>query len=156
MVGNKKNLILIVLVIIIVLAGYFVWKQIKQPKIETVVTQIESTEDVGDATSTKSGTNIVPSLSYQKALVLYKDKRIQFDKDKSVCAATPNHATYKSGTTIMLDNRANEARTIKIGATYTVKAYGFKLVKLSSTKLPVTWLVDCDEHQNVATILLQK
>ena len=95
----------------------------------------------------------VGPLSYQDAVVIYKDTRIQFDAN---CKATPNNVTFKNGTDIMIDNRAPVARTIKIDTNYTVGAYGFKIIKLSSATLPVTWLLDCDKSQNVATILLQK
>jgi len=56
----------------------------------------------------------------------------------------------------MIDNRAPVARTVKVGSTFPIKAYGFKIVNLSSATLPATWYVDCDSSQNVATILIQK
>ena len=109
------------------------------------------TEDTstGSVHTTKNAT----SLSYEEALLKYKDTRIQFD---SLCRAIPNAVTYKNNTSIMLDNRAPVARVVEIDSAYTVKAYGFKIIKLSSTALPTTWLIDCDKSENVATILLQK
>ena len=95
----------------------------------------------------------VPSISYADALIKYKEARIQLDDD---CQAFPNNVTYKNGTSIMIDNRAGVARTVKVGSLYTVKAYNFKIIKLSSTKLPETLLVDCDTYKNVATILVQE
>lgn len=100
----------------------------------------------------KAPTPVVP-LTYAEALVTYKDFRIQLDTE---CRAFPNNVTYKNGTTIMIDNRAPVARNIKVGTTMSVKAWGFKLIKLSSSTLPATWLVDCGTQQNVATILIQK
>jgi len=114
-------------------------------------TDVDSTED----TSTGSVNTGAPaaSLSYQQALVAYKDKRLQIT---NTCQVSPNNVTYKNGTSIMLDNRSAVTRTIKLGSTYSIKAYGFKIVKLNSATVPATWLMDCDSSQNVATILIQK
>lgn len=96
------------------------------------------------------------SLSYQKALELYKDnKRIQLSGD-AFCQASPNNVMYKNGTSIMIDNRSPKTRTIKLIGTYSIEGYGFKLVKLSSAVLPATFLMDCNQQQNVAKVLLQK
>lgn len=122
---------------------------------DTPVTALEPTEDVSQGSvnaSTASGStgNL---LSYNEALAFYKDRRIQFDTN---CQAIPNNITFKNNTNIMIDNRSAESRTIKIGTTYTVKGYGFKIIKLSAGTLPTTYLVDCNSQQNVATILVQK
>lgn len=107
------------------------------------------------STTSTTGSDAV-SVSYEKALEVYTGKtRIQLMGD-TVCQVSPTMATYKNGTSIMLDNRTAEARTVTLGTAYTVPAYGFKIVKLSSTTLPVTLLMDCGKQQNVATILLQK
>lgn len=92
------------------------------------------------------------SLSYAQALIDYKGARLQLDK---TCQASPDNMTFKNGASIMLDNRAPVSRTVKVGSTYTIKPYGFRIIKLSSSTVPVTYLVDCDKSQNVATILLQ-
>jgi hypothetical protein len=55
----------------------------------------------------------------------------------------------------MIDNRSEVARTVKVGSSFGIKAWGFEIVKLSSATLPATWYVDCDKSQNVATILIQ-
>lgn len=115
-------------------------------------TEVVSTEDT-TAGSINTATKPVALMSYAKALQVYKDRRIQLN---TLCQAFPNNVTYKNGTDIMIDNRANVARTVKLGSVYTIKAYGFKIVHLSATKLPTTFLLDCDKQQNVATILLQK
>lgn len=94
-----------------------------------------------------------PTISYANALIRYKNTRIQLDK---MCQAVPHNVTYKNGANIMIDNRAPVARTVKVNAVFPIKAWGFKIVKISSVKLPATWLVDCDKSQNVATILIQR
>ena len=121
-----------------------------------------SSKPVAKATTTAVKKTTVPvanqpvSLSYQNALELYKDnKRIQLSGD-TFCQVSPNNVMYKNGTSIMVDNRSSQTRTIKIGTTYTIEGYGFKIIKLSSATLPVTLLMDCNNQQNVAKILLQK
>lgn len=94
------------------------------------------------------------SISYQDALIKYADRRIQLD---DACQAHPSNVTYKDNTGIMIDNRSAKTRTVKIGTTFTIKPYGFKIVVLPDTYLKSkTILVDCDQFQNVATILIQE
>jgi hypothetical protein len=124
----------------------------------TPVDQMITTDQVLDTTpvataSSSIKTAPVVTLSYEHALAQYVDKRIQFD---SRCQATPSQVTYKNGTSIMLDNRASVARTIKIGNLVVIPAYGFKIIQISSATLPATWLVDCGSSQNVATLVVQK
>jgi hypothetical protein len=118
-------------------------------------TALEATEDTsaGSVNTPTSGTASV-TMSYAKALETYKDRRIQFNDE---CQAVPNTVTYKDNTGIMLDNRSSKSRTIKIGTSYTVKGYGFKIITLPDTyRQSKTFLVDCDGQQNVATILVQE
>ena len=141
--------------VVIVAVVFVVWFTISNnKKVEVVQPQTASDQSVMPGTEdVVNNSNDVKPLSYQQALTKYKDKRIQLD---TKCQATPNNVTYKNNTSIMIDNRSPVARTLKIGGVVSVKAWGFKIVNLSSTKLPATWLVDCDKSQNVATILIQK
>lgn len=82
-------------------------------------------------------------------------KTIQFDTQ---CQALPNVVTYKDDTGIMIDNRSPDTRTISLGTTFTIKPYGFKIVVLPAVVYQASqtlWL-DCDNSQNVATVLIQK
>jgi hypothetical protein len=119
---------------------------------------ITPTEDLSagsvDASKTTTPAVAPVTIAYADALVKYAGKIIQLDNQCQV--TNPNSWTFKNGTDIMIDNRASSARTVKIGSTYSVKGYGFKIIKLSSAKLPATWYVDCDGQQNVATVLIQK
>jgi hypothetical protein len=112
-------------------------------------------EDVTEGSISASNGSASPqvTLSYQQALVKYKDARIQLDK---TCQASPDKMTFKVGSEIMLDNRAGVSRIIKIGTPYTIKPWGFKIVKLTGTKLPTTYMIDCDGQQNVSTVTVQK
>ena len=118
---------------------------------EMAQVNVEGTHDT--TSDEKSTSKPAPVMSYAEALAKYKDRRIQFDQS---CQATPNNMTFKNGTTIMLDNRAGVARNININGPVSIKAYGFKIITLSSNTLPKTILVDCGTGQNVATILIQK
>ncbi len=112
---------------------------------------IQSTEDT--TTGSINSGSPAASISYTNALVKYKDARLQLDK---TCQGSPDKMTFKNGSFLMVDNRAPVARTVKVGSTFSIKAYGFKIVKLESATLPATWYVDCDASQNVSTILIQK
>lgn len=117
----------------------------------------ETTEDVTTGSVHVPTTGVAPvPMSYQTALSTYATTRIQFD---TACQATPNAATWKVGTKIMLDNRSPEARVIHLGSIgdISVKGYGFKIVTLSLTGLGTNAIaVDCGAKQSVAIITVQK
>jgi hypothetical protein len=151
---NSRTWIWIIVILIIAVALFFVFgnKQAANPitPITPVTTEPESVQDVNDQDTIAK----VVSLSYADALVQYADRRIQLDK---TCQAHPNSVTYKDNTGIMIDNRSPETRTIKVGTTFTIKPYGFKIIVLPDVYLESkTILVDCDGSQNVATILIQE
>ena len=161
---NKNTTLWVIIgIIVVILVVWLGYKKMNSttPAVDdaAIVAPAGTGEDASEDTTagsinTTTGTAAV-TLSYANALIKYKDARIQLGAGQS-CTATPKNMTFKNGTTIMIDNRAPIARTIKIGSQYTVKGYGFKLIKLSSSTLPMKWLVDCGSQQNVATILLQK
>jgi hypothetical protein len=119
---------------------------------ETTGAAMTGTTAGATAGATVGGTAVTPS--YQQALITYKDRRIQFN---DMCQATPNKVTYKDNTGLMLDNRSNKDLVIKVGSSYTVPAYGFKIITLPDTyKSSSTFLIDCGKQQNVATLLIQE
>lgn len=158
--NNSKTIWIIVgaVVLILLIVLFAKTKSDKSMTDDTTATPdtaLEATEDTstGSVNESKNGGQAV-SISYAKALETYKDRRIQFNDS---CTATPNNITYKDNTGIMLDNRSSKSRTIKVGTTYTVKGYGFKIITLPDTyRQNKTLLVDCDGQQNVATILVQE
>ncbi|MEJ0021603.1 MAG: hypothetical protein WDN47_03390 [Candidatus Doudnabacteria bacterium] len=92
--------------------------------------------------------------AYDAALLKYGKNRIQFQEN---CQALPVAGVFKNGTTIMLDNRASVSHAIKFDSkTYTLGAYDFTTVTLSSSVLPHKIAVDCDKSQNVTTITIEK
>jgi hypothetical protein len=107
--------------------------------------------DLGAGTTVPLG--IDTDLNYGDAIKKYAGYRFQFN-DK--CQASPSAQTFKIGTNIMLDNRANKTQTLKVGSTYTLPAYSWKIISLDTLG---TFLVDCGSDgssQNVATIMIQK
>lgn len=92
-------------------------------------------------------------VSYNEALVQYVNRRIQFDQ---YCQAIPSSTVFKNNTTIMLDNRSGDARTVAVGGTqYYLTGYGWRIVTLYSRTLPKTDYLDCGSARNVGTILIQ-
>ena len=152
---KNKNLWISLAVILVIVAGLILWSMLKStPASAPAPVEQDSTTTPDTTTSGNTNTNSpAASISYTNALVKYKDARLQIDK---ACQASPDKMTFKNNSYMMIDNRAPVSRTIKIGSVYSVGAYGFKIIKLSSATLPATWYVDCDKSQNVATILIQK
>lgn len=92
--------------------------------------------------------------SYSDAIKRYEGNRFQFDQ---YCQTDPNSSSYKNGATVMLDNRSGDARTISIGGVkYNLAGYGWRIVTLSSSKLPTTLYINCGTAVNVAKIQLYK
>ena len=147
---HKDHKVLFELIIVLILVGFGLWALKKNPVIVPVANDNQIMSPTNGTVNTNTPTAL---LSYAQALTQYKDARIQLDQN---CRASPNNITYKDNTNIMIDNRAAVARVVKVGSVFTVSAYGFKIVRLTSATLPATWYVDCDSSQNVATILIQK
>jgi len=136
------------LVVVLALIGLGLWSLRTSPP--TAVNTVEDTTPAGGTSATGSSP---AQLSYAQALVKFKDARLQLNDS---CQASPNNMTFKNNSLLMIDNRAAVARTVKVGSTFSVKGYGFEIVKLTSATLPATWYVDCGTSQNVATIYIQK
>lgn len=106
------------------------------------------------AGTSKSGSAANSPKTYTDYVKEYNGRRIQFDIN---CQAIPNNVTFKTGSTLMFDNRSGEARTIKIGdASYQFPGYGYRILTLTSKTLSKTLLISCGDAVNVGQILLQK
>ena len=160
--NKNKNLWIWIVVVLIVVVGLVVWatkssapvvvdNSTPTAPVDDTALQPGSTEDLSAGRVDVGAT--AATISYTNALIKYKDARLQLDK---TCQASPYNMTFKNNSLLMVDNRAPVARTVHLGSVFSIKAYGFKIIKLSSAKLPATWLVDCDKMQNVATILIEK
>lgn len=118
----------------------------------TSPTPTASPTPVSKAPAKKPGTT-APSGDYTTLVKQYEGRRIQFD-DR--CQPVPLSPTYKSGTSIMLDNRSSQSRVIKVGDTsYSLSGFGYRIITLSSTSLPKEYPVSCGSAGNVGKILLQ-
>lgn len=149
MKNNKTWIWLIVALIVVAVVIFFVSKN-KQTVNPVTTEPPESVQDIG---AQDTGIGAAP-ISYTNALIKYADKRIQLDTN---CQAIPNNVTYKDNTGIMIDNRSPNTRAVKVGITFTIKPWGFKIVTLPDIYLKTkTLLIDCDNYQNVATILIQE
>lgn len=152
--NNSKTLIWVgVVVVVIIVALAFV---LRNNNTNTPVannptaTEPQSAQDIS---AKDIGAGAI-SIAYADALVKYADRRIQLDP---LCHVYPNTVTYKDNTGIMIDNRSGVTRTVKVGTTFTIKPYGFKIVVLPDVYLKSkTILIDCDKNQNVATVLIQE
>lgn len=96
----------------------------------------------------------IKPLTYQEALNKYGNTRFQFD---AACQAAPTRMVIKKGSLLMLDNRADVARTITVGmAKYPLLKYGFRVFVPTAPKYPATFLIDCGTQQNVATLVIER
>ena len=151
-----KNKIIVIggIVVVVLIVVFFVFSKKSEVAEEGTMAPVVTTPDATPAPVAGTPVRVAPNLSYDKALIAYKDHRIQFD---AKCQATPNTQTYKDLTGLMLDNRSDTARTITVGASYTIPAFGFKIIYLPDvSRQPRTILVDCGKQQNVATLLVQE
>lgn len=110
------------------------------------------------ATTSTSGSTSEPSMSYQDALRTFADRRFQFSFDyANDCVMSPSYAVFKSGAQIMLDNRSDKTMALSLdGSLINIKAYGFKIITLTSNQVPHVVNFNCDAKKNVGQILLQK
>jgi len=162
---TKKNntgvwvVVAVIVVIIVVLIARSYKRGAATPIDQGAVTTVDDQNATAGVTATedvsKGSVTTAAPISYAKALVDYKDRRVQFGV---MCETTPSASTFKNGTVIMLDNRAGEARTFHLGSMgdIAIKAWGFKLIKLSVAATPNALAIDCGSHQNAAIITVQK
>ncbi len=147
---NSNTIVWIVVILVLIIGAYFLFRNKADVAPVTNDTVSESTEDTTEGSENVASTS---ALSYTDAVAKYGDKRIQLN---SACQAMPNNVTYKAGTSIMIDNRSPQTAKVRLGGVFSIKPYGFKIVKLSSANLPATYYIDCGTSQNVATVLVQK
>ncbi len=149
---NKQGIVGVVIIVVLIVVSYFVWQSrdkeygedyTKNGKTDNAALEGKTNETPAPATTTPPG--VPPAgvkLTYGDALKKYPN-RIQISQCRlsSYLSATGT-MTVTKGTSIMLDNRDNQARTIKIfGYSYKLGAYGFRIVTANSKG---TYNVTCD------------
>ncbi len=159
---QQKNLLILAAVVVIILVFGFIILAYNSAKKEAQVNaNINSAVNANKAKTTtpaKTQKSQTPAtgatLTYEQALEQYAGRMIQFS---SSCYASPGSVTLKNNTSIMLDNRASVKRTITVGsAKYSVNAYGFTIITVSTATFPATLSLNCDSQYNVAQITLLK
>ncbi len=153
--NNKTLYIVIAVAVIVIVGGVWWYMQGQYVGAPNNYSAGQNSSPSTESTSTTISSGTPAKLSYEKAMALYGDRRIQFD---SKCVVTPNFPTFKIGTTIMLDNRSNKTRIISLdGADYAVKAYDYAVVTLhTGASLPHTMYIDCANGESNGRVLLQK
>ncbi len=153
-----------VLIVVGAIAGTYYWGGVWLNKIGVNVPGVivpTSSPSPGGTGGTTAKTIVVKKIStataspktYTDLIKTYANTRIQFDIN---CQAIPGNVTYKNGTTIMLDNRSGDARTITLAGTkIQLAGYGYAIATLRSTVLPKEMLLSCGSAINVGRILLQ-
>ncbi len=143
---NLKNFLVIAgLAVVIVGAGN--WMNVQNGDLSSLISKKVKTPvaTVKPAASTDNA-------GYNQALVSYKNSRIQFNQ---ACQVTPSNASFKNGTSVLLDNRSKTAHTVSFnGATYSLPAYGYQVVVVSSSTAPSKLGINCDGTVNTGTIQL--
>ncbi|MBI4090904.1 MAG: hypothetical protein HY422_02670 [Candidatus Komeilibacteria bacterium] len=106
------------------------------------------------AAAQPSKTAIDQALAYSKALEQYKGRIIQFNQN---CQAYPAVVTFKSGTAVMFDNRSPKPITIALDTNkFSIKAYDYLAMKVTSKVLPKTISLDCNSSYNVGQVHLEQ
>ncbi len=138
---NKKRSYLILLVVVILaVGGFWYYKRIKS-------------KPTPSATQAPPTQNAPSGLTYSKAVSLYYSSRVQFDSN---CQASPVSFILQNGLGVMLDNRSDKTREIRIdGKSYFIGPFGFKIVVLSYAKLPHDAIMDCGSGRNNAKITVE-
>ena len=152
----KKQWLLLTVVVLVVVLGYWLMGKDGKWAGDMGYSPTPTTSPSPAPSKAPSGgrsSPAAPAKSYTELVKEYEGRRIQFDQ---YCQAVPNNITYKSGTSIMIDNRSGDARNIKVGNdVHTLAGYGYRIVALSGTPLPKEVLLSCGSAVNVGKILLQ-
>lgn len=155
---NNKWVGLIV-VILVIIGGIALYKHNKSNKEVPLTNEVgkeipsapEKTSYRRSITTGPISTAVAVKPDYSTAVSKYTDRLVQFN-DR--CQVSPRTQVYKLGTTVMLDNRSNEARSVVISnKTYPLGAYDYTFATLDQKG---SFGVDCGDARNVATITVQE
>src|SRR3989344_6457176 len=151
---NKNKWLLLIVVVLVVALGYWLMGKesgwVGDTSYSPNPTASLPVAKAGSSTK-KSPAPVAPTRSYTEMVKEYEGRRIQFDQR---CQMVPTSVTYKNGTSIMLDNRSSDAKTVKVGSnSYSLAGYGYQVVTLSGSSLPQEVSVSCGSV-NVGKILL--
>ena len=156
----KNNKILWLVVIILLAIGAFFWLHNSGGSLGSLSYQSSSPSPSATGSpkttvksSPKATSSVTAAKTYTQLVQEYVNRTLQFN---SLCQVTPSSMVLKNNTSILLDNRANVARTVSVdGKSYNLSAYGYQVVTLSSKTLPHTVAVNCGSTVNAGQVLLQ-
>ncbi len=149
---TERKLVYAVLAVLVV--GVLLWVQRTDVGQEPQPTPVGGASGVPAPTGGVSKPGSAMPQTYADAVARYEGNRYQFDQ---TCQTKPAQASYKNGATVMLDNRSGDARVITVGGIkYNLAGYGWRIIILSSAKLPATLGINCGSAVNVAQIQLYK
>ncbi|MEI6580870.1 MAG: hypothetical protein WCO07_01715 [bacterium] len=160
---NRKEDIIFIAVLLVLILIFVVFKVVKGNKAEAPAPEIVPTTTTlsnGEMTpkivvlKKKKTDTVWPELSYSEELNKYRDGRlVQFNAN---CAVFPATMAIANGSDIMLDNRSKVTQTITIGNNkHVLDPYDFEILKISVPQIPVTYLFDCNDRENVATLIVE-
>ncbi len=154
---KNKKMVWVVVVVVVIAAVWWIEggnkSMVGQNQYGMSPTPTPSATPKSNSVVKKSGSSITSPKTYNQLVNEYAGRIVQFDAS---CQIIPSAPTFKNGTTIMLDNRSDMVRIISIaGVKYTLDKYGYKVITLTSPKLPKQLSINCDNKVNVGSILLQ-
>lgn len=154
----KNQVLWVVIIIAVVIVGWVVFQggglpqQASQTASPTASPRVTVQPGAGGGLPGSTPVALNPQ-NYSDLVRQYEGRRIQFDER---CQMTPNDTTFRNGTVVMFDNRSPQAKTIRIGnQSYSLQAYGYRFLTMSSSNVPLSLQVGCDNVPNVGKILLQ-
>jgi hypothetical protein len=151
----SKKVLWLIVVVVVAIAIYLVWGGGSGSILTNLPGIYNASPSPTPATGTykPKATPVAGTKSYTDYVKEYEGRRIQFGEN---CQMVPVRPTYKNGTSILLDNRSAQSRTIAMGGkTYSLQGYGYQVINLSSPALPKEMSVSCGSNPSVGIILLQ-
>jgi hypothetical protein len=160
---NRKEDVIFVAVLLALVLVFILFKVTKGEKAEApLVDDVPVDQIVPDLKPIKKPiivkkekpATIWPELSYSEEFARYRDGRlVQFDMN---CGVLRSRMAIANGSSMMLDNRSNKEQLITIGdQKFTLTPFDFEIFTIKASEIPTTYLIDCNERQNVATLLVE-
>lgn len=161
---NRKEDVIFVAVLLVLVLVFIVFKVINNKKAkeaaEVIAPEVIAPAVEGQPAKVviikkkKPAATIWPELSYSEEFAKYRDGRlVQFNND---CQVFPSSMVIKNGASVMLDNRSKVQQVITLGENkYTLAPYDFEIMTIKAPAIPTTYFVDCNEKQNVTTIIVE-
>ena len=161
---KRKEDVIFISVLLVLIAIFIVFKIINGRKAEApvVMDDVPIDQVIPDLKPIKKPVivkkekpaTIWPELSYSEEFAKYRDGRlVQFDMN---CGVLRSRMVIANGSSMMLDNRSNKEQLITIGEQkFTLTPYDFEIFTIKTPEIPTTYLIDCNERQNVATIIVE-